>query len=282
MDLNEESVSAGGDPHFFGFFESFSFMGECDLLLLSTKFDHRALVQNNKIETAQIHIRTTRKLNYSYISGIAAKIGPNIIEVKQDGSLWINKQETYSKELANNVQEKGLDFALSQSFKGKKRMIIVYEIDLHNGLSFKIRANLKNKMLFIGTDGSFPSTTQGLLGSPTKPGLFTRDGVNMAGGDTDSYAETWQIRPGTDPKLFMEDRKPQYPSKCLYPKSEIDAASSIRGRKLLEGESTHFKVTLKDAETACKDLKGARRDFCIEDTMRTGDLSLALDEFYNN
>jgi hypothetical protein len=270
-------VSAGGDPHFLGFFESFSFMGECDLLLLSTPSDGYEDQQNDKI--VQIHIRTTIQLDFSYISGIAAMIGSNIIEIKENGSLWINGEVAYSQDLT--TAQDGFPFSVTRRFKGKKRKIIVYEIDLYNGLSFEVRANLKNNMLFISTSGSFPYGTTGLLGSPTEPGFFTRDGLfNMVGGDADAYAETWQINPDLDPKLFMDDREPQFPSKCLYP-DEQAAKASLRGRKLLYHDGTRTKVTLEAAKVACNDMTGVKRDFCIEDTMRTGDLTLALDEFYH-
>lgn len=291
--MTPKEISAGGDPHFLGFFESFSFMGACDLLLLSVPTHH-----------VQIHIRTTIQSDFSYISGIAAIFGSDIIEVKTNGSVWINKELAFGNSAsAENVHHlPRSQIQIKQSFKGKKHNIIVYDIDLQNNLSLEFRANLKNHMLFIGTHGIFPAGTTGLLGSPTMKGLWSRTSgpdeasVNMVGGDTDIYSETWQIRPGEDTKLFMDDREPQFPLTCVYPtgvninmKDEhiTSSKTKLRGRKLLDdvdayavGVGKKYKVTMDAAKEACRGISGVKLEFCLEDTMRTGDLNLSLDEFY--
>jgi hypothetical protein len=281
-------LSAGGDPHFLGFFEHFSFMGECDLILLSTPPTTGADQKNN----LQVHVRTTIKQDFSYISGIAAKIGSHILEVKENGSLWMNSDMVFSTKMTPEEQDEttrkvndGLHFSVTQRYKGKQRKIVVYEIVLQNGVELVIRANLKNHMLFIGTgNGSiFPDGTMGLLGSPKKPGFVTRDGVEIkTGQDMNAYSESWQVRPDIDTKLFMDsDRAPQFPSKCLYPESETVQAS-LRRRKLMDDNNNAVpKISLEAATEACKDMSEVKRNFCIEDTMHTGDLTLALDEFYH-
>ena len=286
------NANTGGDPHFEGFHEHFSFMGECDLLLLSTTFTNNSCNNTYNEPQAdstytrsqlQIHIRTTMKLDYSYISGVAFLIGKDSIELNEKGQLWINQHLVPPKELVA-MQETMLPFKVKHSLQGTKRKIVVHNIDLPcSGLSFEVRANLRNHMIYVSTSGPFGEDTVGLLGSPVKEGFFNRDGVDVtAEGDTDAYTETWQIRHDKDPKIFIHDREPQFPARCLYP-AEVEKTKMLRGRLLRGAVGKLFKktITKKDAKEACKSTRGVKNEFCVEDVLRTGDVNLARHSFYH-
>ena len=137
-----------------------------------------------------------------------------------------------------------------------------------------VRANTRTNMLFITLGGNYPEGTVGVLGSPHKPGMFARNGTDMADQDINQFVETWQVT-ADDPKLFKKDRDPQYPTKCLYKIREIKAR--MRSRRLKEVHGT----TMEEAETACNDHPaGPLKDFCIEDMLNTGDFDSAADVFY--
>ena len=45
--------------------------------------------------------------------------------------------------------------------------------------------------------------------------LLGRDGVNDMSKNLNDYGEEWQVR-DTEPKLFQDQRAPQYPDRCIY------------------------------------------------------------------
>ena len=72
-----------------------------------------------------IHIRTTRvdkaKVGYSYISGVAVKLGSDILEVMDDGMLIVN-----GTPVSNPVNFAG--YPISKTFKGTHKNIVIYEM----------------------------------------------------------------------------------------------------------------------------------------------------------
>ena len=86
-------------------------------------------------------------------------------------------------------------------------------------------------MIYATLSGNYEKGTVGLLGSPHNPGLFARDGTKMTNQDINKFVESWQVQ-DTDPLLFREKRKPQFPEKCLYhvPEKKSDG----RSRRLQE------------------------------------------------
>jgi hypothetical protein len=77
------------DPHFVTFGgESFSFHGECDLVLMTSPGFASGL-------WLDIHVRTTRidnvRMSYSFISGVAVRrIGTDVLETMDDGTVIVN------------------------------------------------------------------------------------------------------------------------------------------------------------------------------------------------
>jgi hypothetical protein len=256
------------DPHFRTFDDhQFSYHGQCDLVLARSKSFASGL-------GLDVHIRTTRVnmpyMDYSYISGAAVKIGDDVLEVDTKGDLFINGEENLSGSAGMVLV--GLK-GLTKSIKGSGKRIIEYALDLGDSNTIKIRANTKNNLIFVDFDGYF-SDTEGLLGGDPREGksLIARDGITDLSGHWNTYGEEWQVN-DSDSKLFQDnERHPQYPEGCLYDAAETKP--HYRHRRLLD------QVTLESATDACSHVHNEMKEFCIFDTMATGDLNLAEDPFY--
>ncbi len=261
------------DPHFVPFrAPPYSFHGQCDLVMLTSKeFASRLGID--------IHIRTTRidkrTLGYSYISGTAVKIGPDVLEIQQDGSSLMNGEDFLIEDKA--VGKFAGPFDITKRYMGKLKVVLVYDLDLNNGRSIQIRFNRKNRMMFVDVHGRFPDDTVGLLGTPNNDKMIARDGKTDLRGAWNTMGEDWQVRMG-EPKLFeVRDHYPQHPVGCLYHQSRNIKNSHLR-RRLMDGGAL---VSLKDAERACAPLSGpTKKQFCIDDVLATNDLELAADRFY--
>jgi hypothetical protein len=224
-----------------------------------------------------IHIRTTRidnaHISYSYISAAAVRIGTDVLEAKDDGSILINGLP---------LAENGTTFAgfpVIKTIKGSKKKIFVYDLILgEDDKSIQIRANLKTGMLFVDMIGNFKDSV-GLMGraGTTKGFLLARDGMTNLAGEWNTFGEEWQVQSKNEPKLFAENRAPQHPAGCLY-QSQQQTNAYLR-RRLMD-DSMNAAMTIELAAKACENLIGRKKDFCISDVMATGDLELAEDPFY--
>ena len=100
-----------------------------------------------------VHIRTTRIDNarsYSYISAAAVRIGNDVLETKDDGSILINGLPL--------AEEDGTfaGFPVIKTIKGSNKQIFVYDLMMlgKDDKSIQIRANLKTGMLFLDMIGN--------------------------------------------------------------------------------------------------------------------------------
>ena len=244
---------------------AYSYHGQCDMVLLqSTEFSSGAGLD--------IHIRTTRvdkaKVGYSYISGVAVKLGSDILEVMDDGMLIVN-----GTPVSNPVNFAG--YPISKTFKGTHKNIVIYDLDVtaEKAISkpIQIRVNTNAGMIFVDISGRFPDSA-GLLGPASyDKRMLARDGVTDLLGEWNSFGEEWQVR-SNEPKLFQENRAPQYPQGCSY---ESNTSTNLRRRLSMDSG-----MTTKDAEAACAGSKGRSKEFCIADVMATGMVDIAQDEFY--
>ncbi len=258
------------DPHFVSFGgEAFSYHGECDLVLMRSTGYASGL-------GIDIHIRTTRvdseHISYSYISGVAVKIGPDVLEAMDDGSIVINGDT-----LLGNIEDNSFDaFRLHSHMKGKKKQIFVHDLDLSKNESIQIRCNTKTGMLFVDVKGIF-SDSIGLLGTSDKgtTSLLARDGQSKLSGEWNTFGEEWQVRPN-EPKLFQDNRNPQYPAGCQYK----SARSKPRLRRRLMDPSENVFVDIDVATEICSQSADKKKKFCIDDVLATHDIELAEDPFY--
>jgi len=242
-----------------------------------------------------VHIRTTRvdnpRMSYSYISGTAVKIGTDILEVQDDGSIIVNGEDEFLLKDAE-AETAGTTFAgypITKTMKGTKRNIFVYDLalDVDGGdKSIEIRVNLKTGMIFVDVAGSFPKDTVGLLGSPHHDALLARDGKTDLTGDWNTFGEEWQVQ-SDEPKLFQDkNRVPQHPAGCIYESQQVKSNLRHRHRRRLMVDSAgtgsdEEATAVEAAEKACVRATGEKKQFCIDDVMATGDLELAEDSFYN-
>ena len=275
------------DPHIKPFkAPAFSFHGQYDgVMMMSKEFaDGSGL---------DVHIRTTRvdnpHMSYSYISGTAVKIGTDILEVQDDGSIIVNGEDEFLLEDAE-AETAGTTFAgypITKTMKGTKRNIFVYDLalDVDGGdKSIEIRVNLKTGMIFVDVAGSFPKDTVGLLGSPHHDALLARDGKTDLTGDWNTFGEEWQVQ-SDEPKLFQDkNRVPQHPAGCIYESQQVKSNLRHRRRLMVDSAGTgsdEEATAVEAAEKACVRATGEKKQFCIDDVMATGDLELAEDSFYN-
>eukprot|EP00553_Chaetoceros_curvisetus_P006579 CAMPEP_0204616772 /NCGR_PEP_ID=MMETSP0717-20131115/3939_1 /ASSEMBLY_ACC=CAM_ASM_000666 /TAXON_ID=230516 /ORGANISM="Chaetoceros curvisetus" /LENGTH=558 /DNA_ID=CAMNT_0051630119 /DNA_START=103 /DNA_END=1779 /DNA_ORIENTATION=- len=275
MHLISIPAGGGGDPHFttlHGVF--FSYHGECDLVMMKSPSFHNG-------EGLDLHIRTTRIENargkYSFISGAAIRIGKDVLEFQDDGSIILNGQTT---------KDHGGVFAgypLTLTRKGSNKNIFVYDLQLGSDKSIQIRANTWNSMVFVDASGSFPIDTNGLLGAPDHDALVARDGRTILMDDWNKFGEEWQVR-HDEHKLFKDtNRFPQHPITCLYEshrKTRKNLRQHDQRRRLHEDHSE--SITLEAATEACNSSSGQLKQFCVDDVLATGDLDLAKDSFYTN
>jgi hypothetical protein len=279
------------DPHFSTFNgEYFSYHGECDLVLLNSLGFASGL-------GLLVHIRTTRvehpTYSFSYISGIAVKLGNDVLEAMDDGSIILNGNDL-ELDLLDDSTFAG--FPVTKTTKGKQKNIYVYDLNLdginvstnskngninsniNSNSSIQIRANTKSGMLFVDVNGVFNDSV-GLLGPSTTTGLFARDGETDLTGEWNTFGEEWQVI-DTEPKLFQENRIPQYPAGCRY-ETKQSTKRLRRRRRLMELKEDEEVVTIETATDACSKASGRQKEFCIGDIMATGDLELAQDPFYH-
>jgi hypothetical protein len=275
------------DPHFKTFTkDAFSYHGQCDMVL--------ARLVNNVASSAgptgglEVHIRTTRvsspRIDYSYISGAAVRIGTDVLEITEDGLLMKNLDVML---LDDGSETSFAGYTLKKNLKGAKKLIVVHDFDLGDDKKIQVRSNTKNGMVFVDVSGDFEDV-EGLLGTSIGQGqekkLLSRDRVTDMTGHWNSYGEEWQVN-DNDPKLFKDStRHPQFPNGCEYKADPMSQLRHRRRRRLLADDEMMMSVTVEDATKACAHLKeeGGIKDFCINDILVTGDLDLAEDTFYHS
>ena len=219
---------------------------------------------------------------------------PNVFEIMDDGSMLFNGE---NMDVVEDSTVAGFPFPVRTTTRGKKKNIHVYDFDLDDigstgtgscttCTSIQVRANGRTGMLFVDVSGNFEDGV-GLLGSgseETSAKLFGRDGMTDFTDEWNSFGEEWQVR-DTEPKLFLDNRMPQFPTGCRYDASghttpNLRSRSRSRHRRLTEVNSNEV-VTREMAMEACSNASGKKKDFCIGDVMVSGDVELAEDPFYN-
>jgi len=246
--------SGFGDPHFITFHgHEFQFHGECDMVL----------VKAPSIDL-DIHVRTTIRYDYSFISQAAIKLGEHVFEVGSWGEYLLDGISTpdlplivgkhhISVEILNDIKKK-FRFTIRHADQGRS-------IDV---VSLKDYVAVK---LVNSTEADYFDAV-GLMGHYAKGDMVARDGVTRFDEDPVAFGNEWQVRAARDGRLFSDAREPQYPrERCRMP-----AASAIRARGRLLGESALSQL---DAEAACFEVT-QHHDNCVQDVLRSKDVEMAL------
>ena len=243
-------AKTNGDPHFQTWKGTdFEFQGECDLVIVKAP-----------LIDLDIHVRTTIRYDYSFISQAAVRIGEDVFEVASYGEYQLNDVNT-----ARLPAQMGDHKVIMKSVSNKKK---VFYIHMDRIVDIEIAAfkDYISVSILNGTMAMFHNVS-GMLGHFETGDVTTRDGTTiMDFREPNLIGQEWQVQPEVDGQLFSEARAPQYPSKC-----ELPAATAVHARNRKLGEAA---VSREDAEAACAGV-GEDRANCISDVLKTGDIEFA-------
>jgi len=256
-----------GDPHFKTWDgKLYDFHGICDMILLHNPGFLNGLGM-------EIHIRSSKTRQWSYISRAVVLIGSEMFELSttRDRSnfsteYWVNgvsgKNDNPSQEdtmvLPNTVSGYQIHYRSVNSQQSEYTIRIDGEdsdetLSLHTW-KHMIRVDVNN-----GSAKNFGSSL-GLMGAFSNSQKLGRDGVSVME-DLNAFGQEWQVLPG-EPKLFQVVEGPQAPSKC-----EIPSKTQLR-RRLAESE-----VSVEAAQKACASVANKDDfDLCVFDVIATGDV----------
>jgi len=270
------SGGVSGDPHFKTWAGvKYDYHGRCDLVLLSNPNFNRGLGM-------EIHIRSKKTKNWSYISTAVIRIGGETFEVAgmRDGnSHWLNMVEVDDAAAAaawggegettannNGVSISGYRIRYKKENNKHRR----YTIDLENLESIQIktwkdmvRVDINNNPSSTSKNSIF-SGSLGLMGSYPDGIMYGRDGTTVFNGELNDFGQEWQVME-QEPKIFrVEKDGPQSPEMCEAPTKKImrrSLAASI--------------VTREDAALSCSHSSKEEFDLCVFDVMAIGSTDVA-------
>ena len=206
-----------------------------------------------------IHVRTTISYGFSFIEQAAIQIGQDILEVAGFDMYAVNGVET--PRLFGRAQYLA-HYPIYQTRVDKKRYRYDVVLNPHLNVTLRTFKDMVSVSISGGTDtAKYFSDSQGLMGS-FHGELLGRDGIT-AFRDMNAFGQEWQVT-DAEPKLFIADRAPQYPEKCILPTPETSGLRRIQGNKLRH-----------DAMRACAIVGGYKHNDCVQDVVSVGDLSVA-------
>ena len=229
--------------------EWYDYMGSCDLVLVTAPSFHNGL-------GLDIHVRTTLRYSYSFISEAALKIGDEVMTVASWGEYFLNGVSR--AELPALMS----GFPVTHTKVNDKVHFFVVQIDDHHNVTFSTFKDFVNVRLNVNLEDS-----AGLMGDYITGASLARDGKTILE-DANSFGQEWQVLE-SEPKLFQTNRSPQAPQRCLLPDEKAKAES----RRRLGENFAH-----QAAEEACSKnwAVGKNIKACIHDVLATRDLEVAL------
>lgn len=191
-----------GDPHLKTWKgQTFDYHGECDLVLAQGK-------QFGQGIGLDIHIRTTIRNDWSYVSAAALRIGEDILEVHSFGKYYLNGVEgaPIPKEFG------GYPFSHKQQKKRPDRFIVYTDYG-------KVEVRVFKDFVSVGitspTVEGFGDVV-GLMGSFGKGEWLLRDGETITD-DPVVFGNEWQVQTDHEHQLFLQDGPVVYPDPCRLP-----------------------------------------------------------------
>jgi len=252
LELTYEHVpEVQGDPHFSTWGgDHYDFHGICDLVLL-----HAPQFRSNT--GMDIHIRTTKTRQWSFVSAVAVRIGEDILEVRGGANMnyWTNGVK--GAEITDSAAFPKSIFGYTSSFSKLDATQKELRVDLGEGSQLVITT--WNAYVKVGVEGSNSKdfgTSVGLMGSYPHGERVGRDGVSIKETPVE-FGQEWQVLPSEN-VLFHTKEGPQAPTKC-----EIPSAEELRRRL---GE---ISISVEDAELACSRVNPEDFDLCVFDVMAT-------------
>lgn len=203
-----------------------------------------------------VHIRTTIRDDWSYISGVAIRIGDDILEVHSFGKHYLNGVEDAT------IPKKFAGFNISRQVPKVPRRPMQFVIHASDA---KINIRVFND--FVGVNMQHP-TVEGFKDSVGLMGAFETGAWVMRNGETvidpNRFGSDWQVQ-GHEHQLFVEEGTIKWPQACLLPTPTKEA------RRRLEESS----ITQEVSEEACAHWI-QDKDICIHDVLLTHDLDIAV------
>jgi len=231
--------------------EQFDFHGICDLVLVSNpEFGNEAGLD--------VHIRSKKMRQWSYVDSAAVRIGTDILEVRggETSHFWINGIQGNG----NTGKMVISDYPIQYYPISKKSEKFVVDLGDGEGIVFKtwnsfVSVKVENPKMdkFVGSVG--------LMGSFPEGRKIGRE--NRIIEDINIFGQEWQVL-SSEQNLFHDIEGPQHPQHC-----EIPSSKEMR-RRLAES-----LVTVEEAEKACTGVGVEDKELCIFDVMATNDQSSA-------
>ena len=249
--FNFGTGSVCGDPHFLRWNNDIrdSFHGECDMVFL-----HQEKTDGDDLD---VHIRTTMKDSYSFVSGVAVQHGDTKIEFGHD-AMYVNGVQPEDESLIEFE-----DGSKVVKLNDEKRKFIVNIKDM---TTLSVQSTKQFMALNVVSLTEEMNGSMGMLGQYPSGEMFSRDGHKME--DFQEFGFEWQVAP-QDPTIFMHSREPQLP----YERCRMPAMSAEARRRKLRG--TDRKLYEEAFEACNKNHIPANVQTCIDDVMFTGELELA-------
>ena len=255
----ESSPGPGGDPHITTWIgEHFEYHGQCDLTLVKDA----EFADNLGLD---IQIRTKLVRYWSYIKSVAIKIGNDVLEIEgspdaddAEAHYWINFE--HQGEL-----ETFAGFPVTQKLPSTyKRRYIIDLNSKYPGASIVVELYKEFVRVRFNGDETVFGNTVGLMGDYKTGKTLARDGTTVMD-DFTEFGDEWQVLP-SEPKLFHEVSKPQFPELCIKPEDP----RGERKRRLDES-----RISTEQAEAACSKLGDplSIKD-CVYDILATQDLDM--------
>jgi hypothetical protein len=239
----------------------YSFHGQCDLVMAtSPSFDHGLGLD--------LHARTEIvDESWSLISNIALRIGDEFFEVVNDNSHYFNgvKDFVFPFKLAGKYQiSRTVEDVNTINDNGEEviEQEFTYTVNLLHENAIVI-TNYRH-MLSVNVATYLPDT-HGMLGYRTIKGMMGRDPTTGVITDANEMGFQWQVRED-EPMIFHEIKGQQYPELCRLPSPKVDQ----KRRRL-----RHTQAALDKATKACETVSPAMKQFCIDDVLQTGDVTMA-------
>ena len=265
---------AFGDPHFKTWSgHQFDFQGACDLVLMQSKnFSNGAGLD--------IHVRTEIRDFYSFINGVAIKIGNDVFEVFSYGDYYINGKQGEKLEGVKTPHEyHPVTTMYGKDENGATAQYLVEHTGTMSGKRHEFRVNLggsEDNHITIKIYEEFVavyitesvqeqqsfSDSVGLMGQFTTGKMMARDGQTILD-DPIKFGNEWQVQ--NNETLFQSLGSPQWPEPCVLPSKEMEA----QRRRLGEG------ISKSEAEAACAWWGPDNKERCLFDVLAMQDLGLA-------
>ena len=244
-----------GDPHFITFDDHrFSYHGECDLVLVNTELMATGV-------GLRVHMRTKILRSYSFVQAPAIQIGKEVFEIKLQ-KFFLNGKVIH--DIPENFAGYKVERLTSLEWCEERNCTdtMMMRVDLDKDGSIQVAGYKGFLYVQVSARGEGFLNATGILGATGRDGQFGRDGRRFF--DDTLFAEEWQVL-DTEPRLFVDNRFPQHPMKCIPPPE-----STIR--RIIDEGGDLYKI----AVNACSFAEDADKDFCIFDVLATRDLDMAM------